>query len=451
MVLDYPLLVLIAIFAFTGVLLWYAWSLRKRISDALSGNIDASVRVTALAGYCDWPMGVPRGTVRALLALVIVFGSIAFLALSTAIPTQYKFPDALTGILGAVLGFYFGKSGSGSAGEGQAVAAVTAAHAEAREAIKQAQDAQAQTATTGQALEKLKAQHDGLANGHLGKITGDLQQAVQIGQTLSTVLPGNFGKTVATATSALSNTLTAVTELRKGDLTGAVQQAMKVVNQAAPNMPVVNVLAKAAQMMGPILGTSIPPIALITTLIGIGSKLGSAAYAHWVARIMDLPYTPEQFSPKVFDSNSAESVIMQVPSVLKALQPQLAAGDRSLALTVVQLALAGDGGAALVAKYAQAFGGFSQANIDSAVRDLQKAALDFVLGRELPADAGKSVGGLSTVLKAVDQVRSNPDASAALDMVMTTAKTLDAAGVHAELEFNKAAQILSRPNTQVAS
>ena len=85
------------------------------------------------------------------------------------------------------------------------------------------------------------------------------------------------------------------------------------------------------------------------------------------------------------------------------------------------------------------------------MRDLQKAALDFVLGRELPADAGKSVGGLSAVLKAVDKVRSNPDSSAALDMVMTTAKTLEAAQMHPEAEFNKAADILSRPNTQVSS
>jgi hypothetical protein len=454
--LDYPLLVLIAIFAFTGVLVWYAWALRNRISDALSGNMDASVRLAALSGYCDWPLGLPRGTVRALLALVIVFGSIAFLALSTAIPDRYKFPDALTGILGAILGFYFGKSGS--AGEGQAVAAMAAANAAAQDAMKQANDAnaqsqnaQAETAAANQALEDVKAQHDDLASGRLEEITGDLQNAVQVGQTLASVLPGNFGKSVGTAATALSNTLAAVTELRKGDLTGAVQQALKVVDQAAPNMPVVSVLTKAVQAMGPVLGGSIPPVALITTLIGIGGRLGSAAYAHWVARIMDQPYTPEQFSPKVFDSNAAESLIMQVPSVLKALQPQLAAGNRDMALDVVRLALAGDGGATLVGKYAQAFAGFSQAGIDSAVRDLQKAALDFVLGRELPADAGKSVGGLSAVLKAVDQVRSNPDASAALDMVMTTAKTLAAAQMHPELEFNKAAEILSRPNPQVSS
>ena len=454
--LDYPLLVLIAIFAFTGVLVWYAWGLRNRISDALSGNMDASFRLSTLASYCDLPLGVPRGTVRALLALLIVFGSIAFLALSTAIPDRYKFPDALTGILGAILGFYFGKTNSAT--EGQAVAAMAAAHADARDAIKQAseakvqsQSAQAQTAAAKEALENVKAQHDDLADSRLEQITGDLQNAAQVGQTLASVLPGAAGEAVGAATTALSNTVTAVTELRKGDLAGAVQQALKVVDQAAPNMPVVSVLAKAAQAMGPVLGGSIPPIALITTIIGIGSKLGSAAYAHWVARIMDQPYTPAQFSPKLLDSNAAESVIMEVPAVLKAVQPQLAAGDRELALDVVRLALAGDGGAGLVAKYAQAFDGFSQANIDSAVRDLQKAALDFVLGRELPADAGKSVGGLSAVLKAVDKVRSNPDSSAALDMVMTTAKTLDAAQMHPEAEFNRAADILSRPNTQVSS
>jgi hypothetical protein len=351
------------------------------------------------------------------LALVIVFGSVALLAVSMAVPTIYKFPDALVGILGAVLGFYFGKNGSSA--EGGAVAAVAAANADARDAIKQAsdakaesQDAQAQTVAANQALQSAKAQHDALANDRLDTITGHLQDAVNVGQTLSQVLPGRFGQTVATATQVVSNTLTTVSDLRKGDLAGAIQQATRIVDQTAPNLPVVNVLAKAAQAIAPVLGSSIPPLALLTTLVSIGSKLGSVAYAHWIARIMDLPYTPEQFSPKLFDSNAAVSVVTQVPAVLRAFRPQLAAGDREVALEVVQLALLGDSGEALTRRYPQAFAGVAQPQIEAAVRDLQKAALD---------------------------------------MVMTTAKTLESAKKHPETEFSNAAALLSRTNTAAAA
>jgi len=453
----YPFVCLAIVIAFTAVLLVYVWGLRNQISRAIANTqLGDNTRSTLLNGYSDWPLGLPRGTVRAVLALVIVFGSVALLAISMSVPEIYKFPDAMVGILGAILGFYFGKSGNST--DGQAVAAVQAANADARDAIQQANAAQAQTqnaqteaAAAKQAVEDAKVKHDTLAGNRLDDITGDLQTAVSVGQSLSKVLPGKFGQSLATATEAVSNTLTTVTDLRKGDLAGAIQQATNVVNQVAPNLPVVSVLAKAAAAIGPVLGGSIPPVALITTIVSIGSKLGSVAYSHWVARIMDMPYTPEQFSPKLFDSNAAVAVITQVPTVLKALRPQLAAGDRGAALDVVQLALAGDSGDELVKKYPQAFAGLAQPSIEAAVRDLQKAALDFVIGSELPPDAAKDVGGLTPLLKAVDQIRGNPDASAALDMVMTTVKTLDGAQKHPEVEFNKAAALLAQSNTAAAA
>jgi uncharacterized membrane protein len=446
----YPLLVLLAVIAFTAVLLRYMWGLRNQISGTIiNPQVDDNVRTNVLSGYSDWPLGLPRGTVRALLALVVVFGSVALLAISMAVPQTYKFPDALVGILGAILGFYFGKNGAST--DGQAIAAVAAANADARDAKSESQDAQAQTAVANQALQDTRMKHDTLASDRLDDISGDLQDAVDIGQGLAKVLPGKFGQSIATATQVVSNTLTTVSDLRKGDLSGAVQQASQIVAGVAPNLPVVNVLAQAIQAIGPVLGGSIPPLALLTTIVSIGSKLGSVAYAHWVARIMDMPYTPEQFSPKLFDSNAAISVITQVPTVFKAFRPQLAAGDREAALDVVHLALAGDGGEALVKKYPQAFAGLAQPSVESAVRDLQKAALDFILGNEVPPDAAKNVGGLSQLLRAVDKVRGNPDASAALDLVMTTAKTLEGAQKHPETELNNAAALLSRSNRVAAA
>lgn len=56
----------------------------------------------------DWykrSLGLPRGSVRALLTFVILFMLISCVLTDTAIP---DLPDWLVGILGTIIGFYFG-------------------------------------------------------------------------------------------------------------------------------------------------------------------------------------------------------------------------------------------------------------------------------------------------------------------------------------------------------
>jgi hypothetical protein len=446
---------LLALIVLTGVLLLYVWGLRDRTGNAIAAsNLDTAARTTLLTSYNDLPLGVPRGSVRAVLALIIVFGSIAFLAVSMVASDRYKFPESLTGILGAILGFYFGKGGSSD--DGQAVTAVVAANADTRQAIAtandaqtQAKDAEAKAGAASQALADVQTRHDELAKDHLQRISDDLHRAVTVGNAMADMLPGSFGEAVADATSALSGTLTAVDDLRTGDLAGAVDRASELLDKAAPDMPVVTVLAKAAAAMGPVLGTAFPPVALLTTLIGIGSKLSAAAYARWVARVMDQPYTQEQFSPAVFDSNAAESLLLQAPAMLKAIGPLLQAGGRDVALDVVRLALAPDGGVALLAKYPAAFANFDQSSIDGAIRDVQKASLDYVLAKDLPPDAGAALGGPPALLQAIDKVRANPEASAGLDAVMTTMAALKRSGENPETAFRDAARLI--PGAPVAA
>ena len=440
--------VLAALVALVAALLFFIWGLRERTIQATDiGDPNGSNRNSLVVAFYGLPLGVPRGSIRAVLAIIIVFGSIAFLAISMLKGDEYKFPDALTGILGAILGFYFGK---GNSDDGQAVQAVVAANADARdsqtkanEATARAQVAETQVGAVSQSLADVQAKHDDLASNHLDRITGNLQEAASIGQTLSTLLPGSFGKTVGEAAGALSGTLTTITELRKGDLADAVQQAGTLLTQATPNLPVVSVLTQAAQVIGPVLGTAVPPAAFITTILGIGSKLSAAAYTRWIARTMDQPYTPEQFSPTVFDSNTAQSLITQVPALTQALGPQIEAGGNDVALEVVQLALTADGAASLAAKFPEAFTGMAPATLDQAVRDLQKAALDFVLAKDLSPDAGAPLGGNTAMLQAIDKVRASPSASAGLDAVMTTVTALRQAGKNPATEFQAAADAIA--------
>ena len=58
----------------------------------------------------DWlthPLGIPTGSVRALLAILIVFVMV-LVAMSDNITIKKDVPEWLLGIMGAVVGFYFG-------------------------------------------------------------------------------------------------------------------------------------------------------------------------------------------------------------------------------------------------------------------------------------------------------------------------------------------------------
>ncbi len=106
-------IVLAALVGLVAALLVYVWGLRDRTIQAANiGDPNGSNRNSLVAAFYALPLGVPRGSIRGVLAIIIVFGSIAFLAISMLKGDAYKFPDALTGILGAILGFYFGKGNS---------------------------------------------------------------------------------------------------------------------------------------------------------------------------------------------------------------------------------------------------------------------------------------------------------------------------------------------------
>ncbi len=55
--------------------------------------------------WCKRSLGLPQGSVRALLALIILFLLIFSMVAKTEIP---DLPEWLVGILGTIIGFYFG-------------------------------------------------------------------------------------------------------------------------------------------------------------------------------------------------------------------------------------------------------------------------------------------------------------------------------------------------------
>ena len=66
-------------------------------------------------------LGLPKGSIRSMLALIVVGSFVVFLIFgASALPKDSsRFNEivaALTGVAGTVIGFYFGSGGSGSSG-----------------------------------------------------------------------------------------------------------------------------------------------------------------------------------------------------------------------------------------------------------------------------------------------------------------------------------------------
>lgn len=69
-----------------------------------------------LALFFQSPAGLPEGTIRGVIAMLIVTASMLFLALP-----NNQFPDVLVGILGTIIGFYFGARGQNRDSESAAL------------------------------------------------------------------------------------------------------------------------------------------------------------------------------------------------------------------------------------------------------------------------------------------------------------------------------------------
>ena len=90
--------VLVTLVALVVASLFFIWGLRERTIQATDiGDPNGSNRNSLVVAFYGLPLGVPRGSIRAVLAIIIVFGSIAFLAISMLKGDEYKFADALTG------------------------------------------------------------------------------------------------------------------------------------------------------------------------------------------------------------------------------------------------------------------------------------------------------------------------------------------------------------------
>jgi hypothetical protein len=398
---------LVVVFFAGAAGLLYLWRLQIRFLDACQAKQE-------LALFAERPAGVPSGTVRSVLALFIVFVTIALFALSMLPePVRVKFPDVLSGILGTVLGFYFGCRSAG------------ASHAEEPSARPSAALRDHDHAAVRATVSDPATVEDRVRSG------------VAAARAVAKVLPADLGKKVRRAADGVDTGLGVADILRAGARMGGVLgQSGDPVATSGDGGPIRDALARAAWSFGRVLGGTVPPLAVATAVVGIGARLAGAAYERWVARVLHAPYSPELFSPGTIDANTGLSLLLRCPTFARVFATEFAAGDRAFARRLVERALSEEDAAELWREHAARFA--DREEFERGLDEFQRAAIEQEVLGAVPEDSADDAGGVKELLAAVDRLHGDEAARRDLDAIVLMANELKREGHSPEAAFHEA-------------
>ncbi|MDK1823424.1 hypothetical protein [Klebsiella sp. K6-243] len=269
--------------------LWWLSSRYFRLVGCAGENIDK------VAQLKDLPMGLPEGTVRAVLALIVAVVGLPLLLFSSQLGTSPEIAGYLNGIITGVFGYYFGtRAAASTTNTNNSVASAQQAAQEQTRQAEKAEKAQNNANEKMQLAEKIQSTAD--VDSLLDKTQRQLALAkallAMLPQTnslptgLGDVLPGDLNNTITRAESIIN----ALRNLSKKDVTSdQLDELNQVVNiLTGATSPLSVLLSKAAPLVAPAM-PALGPIAGIVMLLGVGAKLGSDQFKRWRARVLAAP------------------------------------------------------------------------------------------------------------------------------------------------------------------
>ncbi|PWS38884.1 hypothetical protein DFH01_06455 [Falsiroseomonas bella] len=350
----------------TGILLaflWGSWLLLRHLAKETQAKTPAggAPEATTLTGrYFDLPLGVPEGSVRALLSVFIVVFGFVLLAFQNAL--ELRSGEALTGFIGTVITFYFATRSSeqsrkivegaqdavqratqaaegASAAANNASAAATDAGVAARSAAGTAvvvagagagaggatPEQQSRMATLRDAQTKLQALRSLIAvAGTLGVGTGAVagaDRALQrVDGLLTRITPVIGGQANAETVGKLAEEAgAALRDLGDlGPVGNAVADAMATVGRVAQQS------APIASMLGGIFGGGAVagPAGLVAAVVVGGLQLvkEKEKFDRWKAAMLDTPLDLGLL-PQVVDGGLATAALLRAPLLAQRLAP----------------------------------------------------------------------------------------------------------------------------------
>lgn len=408
-------LLLIAFLAFVLVitlyLFWYAFRLNRTFLQVCSETGQIGI-------YAQAPFGLPAGTVQSMLALFIVLTGIGLVLLTVSGGPFGQFPEVLSGVLGTVLGFYFGSRAAAGPGE----------RAASQQMSELGRERDAAIAT--------RDRHE------VDRISETVRHGLDVIEAVTPVLPEGLRNQALTVGRTVRGGLDAVVELRRtGDVGAAVRKATELAAEVRTGGPLVELLTRCAGTIGPMVGGAVPALGLVMAIATIGARLTGAAYERWLARVMNAPYTPALFDPAVIDANTGLILLARCPRLSATFADEIGRGDRRFVQELVRQALSEAPGEAVWQAHPDRFADLEE--VDAGVAEFQQAALELELAKDVQPDWAKTAGNLDQLLGALARIGDDDAARGDLDAAVMAMDRLRRADRPVEQLFGEAQAVVA--------
>jgi hypothetical protein len=405
----------------TAVIFLYTFRLHANFMKICTDNGQAAL-------FAQSPAGLPTGTIRSLIAFFIVLTAVFLILLTIRGGPFEGFPEVLGGVLGTVLGFYFGSRTASSASE--------------RETAHEVSELTAQRNQANVRAEVSEQRNQAIVQGEatrLDRALATVQEGLLVANTIKEVLPEGLRGSAEAVIGKVQGGLRAVEGLKSSGSVGeAVEKAIGLAKDVGKEGGIAALLVKAAGSFGVALGGTVPPLALAVTIATVAARLSGAAYQRWVARVMDAPYTPALFPPTAIDANTGFVLLRRSPKFAAAFAPEIQQGDRAFILDFVQTALSDTGSEAIRDKYPGRFTTLQE--IDTAVQEFQQAAIEMEVSKDLTGEMVADVNGVEPLMRAIDRINAAPEARADMDTLVLMIDRLQKAGQPVEKLVRNARQ-----------
>jgi hypothetical protein len=337
--------------------------------------------------FFNKPAGLPEGTIRSILTLlVIIFSLYLFILQAGGVGV---FPEALSAILSAIVGFYFGhRSMSGK---------------------------------DDKMIEHLKSQlDDASANkdqSRAQQVVDKIGKNIQLLKTVMDVLPAETQKKYEPLLDKLQKgSAAAGALLDSGAFSQAAEKAQSLYEAFKQENPLKAIVQKASLSFAAVAG-GVPPLAIIAAIVGVSATAAGVAYSRWKARLLNTPLSPSVAPLKMVDTDTCFATMLGIPALKTAFKDKLEQRDGAFLEQLMSDFLRKEDDA-LWPVYGQPYGFDSLEDFQEAVQAFRMA----LAGREIETEAAPAVfaetGGYQSFMKAIDRIRADKTAGADLDRLM---------------------------------
>lgn len=400
-------------------LIYYLYRLRGDFYEACreSGNLEL---------YASCPLGIPVGSVRSTLALLIVLFAIGYMGV-TGVEEP---PQFITAVVSTVIGFYFGSRSSSSSSQNRnAVRDLMSGAASPPQeppVSTDAQDGASPSSGAGQGGSAPTPSEPDTAPARRQEaqdLLASLEEGLSVTEVARSVLPRSLRKRFSSLTQALQNGVETVEGLVEADSVGdALEKGRTLLRRFRKDNPVRTIIERALGSFAPVLGAAVKPLPLIGSIVNVAQSVKTKVYDRWKARILHTSFEPADLPIERVDANTGFTLISTTPIMKEAFREELEANDRSFLEDTAEELLSTGELESLWSTYSDRFD--SRQQFEDGVAALRRAAADLELREELDPALFEEVGGYEKTVANIDKLHADDAAQGDLDAIVTMFEAL---------------------------